>query len=728
MLTTNQWDGVELPMFCVVKNIVYIKTFNLILLILFFALSSSAQSQDSFKEPVVLPEVLVEGDSEKTDYVVEDSTTATKFKVPIKDTPSSIQVIDRVLIDDQRAERLQDTVYNVSGLVPGDSTINPFLVRGFRAEVLRDGYVSSSSLVVNFFNEDLTNVERIEFLKGPASILYGNVAAGGTINIMTKQPLSEFYSSVDGTIGSYEFYRGAVDISAPLTKDDNLFLRFNGSYRHSNSFRDFITSERIALAPELLWIVSPGVRVSLDAEYFYIDEPFDDGIVAVGDRVANIPFSRNLGEPTDETKLKYFLVKGIVESELTSNLRMINAFRYYRNSGLRDDVFSVALLPDNRTLVRAIFDSPVFEDNIYTFKNDLFVDYQTVGFNHEFLFGIEYIRQNLINSGRFPLTNNIDIFDPIYNQGQPIDPSTPTVERTVDIDNIGLYIQDFISFDKRLFILAGLRFDYLNQFVSDDVLTPGIAVTTQNKNYEFSPRVGALFWLADFMSTYVNYSESFNSYAVTSFTADGDFLNPEKTWQIEGGVKFAFLNDSLLSTVSIYRITKKNALTTDPINGAVFAVQVKEERSQGFEFDLSTNPYPGLNFIASYSFIDAEVVKDNFFPSGNRLAAVPKNSGSFWGTYRIYKGPLNGFGLGAGFIGVGKRDGDLDNTFKLEGFVRIDAAFYFEREFSDSINIKASVNFKNITDKEYIVTSDSRLRVYPGAPFNVLANLKVEFF
>ena len=264
--------------------------------------------------------------------------------------------------------------------------------------------------------------------------------------------------------------------------------------------------------------------------------------------------------------------------------------------------------------------------------------------------------------------------------------------------------------------------------MTDDVATPGFTIRSKNKNYEFSPRIGALYWITDWVSIYANYSESFNSYAVRSFTFEGEFLKPEETWQIEGGFKLSLLDDKLLSTISVFRITKDNALSPDPINGVAFSIQVEEERSQGFEFDISANPYPGLNLIAAYSFIDAEIVKDDNFQSGNRLPAVPKNSGSVWTTYRLYSGFLDGFGLGAGLIGVGRRQGDLENSFSYGGYIRVDTAVYYEREINSSVNVKASVNFKNITDEKYILTSDSRLRVIPGAPFSVFGNLKVEFY
>ena len=186
--------------------------------------------------------------------------------------------------------------------------------------------------------------------------------------------------------------------------------------------------------------------------------------------------------------------------------------------------------------------------------------------------------------------------------------------------------------------------------------------------------------------------------------------------------------DKLLTTLALYNIVKHNAYSADPTFGPAFAVQVDKERSRGVEFDITGEIFRGLNIIASYSYIDAEVIEDDFFPDGNKLAAVPKHSGSIWATYKLYSGPLEGLGVGAGIIGVGKREGDLINTFELDGFARLDAALYYERVVNENILIKASINFKNITDKQYIASSESRFEVLPGIPFSVFGNIRVEFF
>ena len=699
---------------------------------LFLISAVIAQADDTSSEPIILPEIIVEGESEVTDYEVEDSSTATKFKVPIKDTPLSIQVIDKAVIDDQRAEQLTDTVYNVSGVQPAGGLVTPFLIRGFRAEVLRNGLTLSSIFPLNQLTEVITNIDRIEFIKGPNSVLSGTTSSGGLVNLVTKQPLPYFYSSGDFTMGSFNFFRGVLDYNRPLKKDKTLLFRVNASYRNSDSFREFIHSERFFVSPVLTWEISPKVKLTLDAEYIYIDEPIDDGIIAVGDEVANIPFSRNLGEPTDNTYYKNLLLEGILESEIRNNLKLVNVIRYFYVDAETDHHIPVFLQPDNQTLDRLIFKSPLYHDDFINTKNDLLVNINKFGTQNDIVIGFEYKKESLDNNVQFIPSTSIDIFDPVYNQQEPFNPNDfPVFVRNADTDEFGIYIQDFINYKDKLFILAGLRVDYYNYELADNVSSPdpAILIRADTDGFEFIPRFGMLYQLNEIISFYGNYSESLSTgLLLRSFQIEGGVLKPETAWQVEGGVKISLLDDKLFSTIAVYNIVKRNAFTADPINGLAFAVQVDKERSRGLEVDVTGELFSGLNLIASYSYIDAEVVEDDFFQSGNELAAVPKNSGSIWATYKLYSGPLEGLGIGAGMIAVGEREGDLENTFKLDGFIRLDTAIYYEKVLNDSMLINMSLNFKNITDKQYIATSDSRLSVIPGIPFSMFGNIRLEFF
>jgi iron complex outermembrane receptor protein len=700
----------------------------LLVIFLYFDIGTLAAEEEGEKPGVVLPQVVVPGEQEITNYVGENSTTATKTDMPIGETPQSVEVINRDVINDQGAVRLQDTVHNVSGVIPGDSFLVPFLVRGFRADILRDGFVSSTAIFFNIFQEELVNVERVEFLKGPASILYGNTAPGGIINIITKRPLPYFYASAEGTIGNFDFYSGALDVSTPLNKQKSLLFRVNASYLNSGSFRDFSFSDRVFIAPVLSWWITPRMVLTVDGEYFHVNQPFDDGIVAVGNGVAGIPLSRNLGEPSDSTTFKSYLVKATLETKLSEAVSLRNAFRYYRTDAKTFDHRNLALLPDNRTLLRFIFDSTI-NDGIYTTQNEMRVNIKTWSADHKLLFGLEYVRENFDEPVKLLPASSIDIFNPVYGVKVPFNPAdVPLLWRSGKLNDLGFYVQDQISLFDKVFVLAGLRYDYLNQSLEDNSTTPDQSFNNiGSEENEFSPRLGILYKPIRDVSLYADYSRSFNLLLVTAFTANGSILNPETATQYEGGVKFYLLDGRISSNMAVYRIIKKNALTPDPVNGGIFAVQVKKERSQGFEFDLTAEPLRGWNIIASYAFTDAEVINDNFFKNGNRVSGVPKNSSSIWMTYKLYKGILEGLGIGMGLIAVGKREGDLQNTFELDGFLRLDAALYYERQIRKIARVKASINFKNITDADYILNSDSRVNIIPGEPFTVLATLRVEF-
>jgi len=681
-----------------------------------------AQEKD---EPlIVLPEVKVEEAKETTYYGEEDATTATKTETPIEEIPQSIETINRDVIDDQGAVRLQDTVYNVSGTVPGDSFLVPFLLRGFRAEVLKDGFIQNTALPLNIFQQELTNVERIEFLKGPGSVLYGNVAPGGLINIITKKPLPYFYASAQMTVGNYSFYQPSVDVSVPLNKDKTLLFRLNASYLNTDSFRDFISQEWFFIGPVVSWRILPNMTFTLEGEYFQIDQPFDEGLVAVGNMVAPIPISRNLAEPTDHTSFQNILLKATLETKFSDRAFLRNAFRYYRTSADNFDHRSLALLEDNRTLLRFIFDS-TFEENIYDTQNEFILNIKTWSFKHKLLFGFEYIRMSIENPSRFLPATPIDIFDPVY--GTKVPATAPLLNRIGELNSFGFYMQDQITVLNNLFLLFGVRFDVFDQNLEEIGVNPIGDITTDKMDSQVSPRFGIVYEPFRGVSFYANYSMSFNRLLGQAITFNGSILEPQSSTQYEGGIKLDLWGGRLSSTAAFYRITTENALAPDPVNGGIFAVQVGEERSQGFELDLTAAPLPGWNIIASFAYTDAKVADDEIFKEGNELPGVPKYSGSFWTTYKLYKGILRGLGAGIGLIAVGERQGDIENTFTLDPFLRLDAALYYDTQIRNFAKVKASINFNNITDTEYFANSTSRVNIIPGAPFTVLGTLRVDF-
>ncbi|MGF1482529.1 MAG: TonB-dependent receptor plug domain-containing protein [Cyanophyceae cyanobacterium] len=226
------------------------------------------------------------------DYYVPDAGTATRTEAEILDIPQSIQVIPQEVIADQQAIRLEEVVTNISGVTffgNEDGRSTDFAIRGFQnAPTLRDGF----RLYDRDFQgmPEVANLERIEVLKGPASVLYGEIEPGGLINLVSKQPLSEPFYDVQLQLGNRSLVRTPLDFSGPLTADGSLSYRLNALYRHEDSFRNYDNSfERFFVAPTLAWQIGDNTDLRFNLEYIYDDDPANFGTVAFGDGVADIP-------------------------------------------------------------------------------------------------------------------------------------------------------------------------------------------------------------------------------------------------------------------------------------------------------------------------------------------------------------------------------------------------------------------------------------------------------
>ena len=256
--------------------------------------SETPQEDDSI-------EIVVTGEQDEG-YNPSSASTATRTDTPLRDIPQSIQVVPRQAIEDQQITRVGDALENVSG-VTNAGLYNNYLdyiwLRGFptfQGNFFRDG-VRLNSYFIGFGTEDLANLERIEVLKGPASVLFGAVEPGGVINFITKSPLREPAYSLTASAGSYSSYRGEVDLTGSLNEERTSLYRINSYYANSGSFRDSVDSERFAVAPTLFFEFSPQTTLRIDGNFSRLHTTPDSGIPAIGDRPANVPRNRSIDEP-----------------------------------------------------------------------------------------------------------------------------------------------------------------------------------------------------------------------------------------------------------------------------------------------------------------------------------------------------------------------------------------------------------------------------------------------
>jgi iron complex outermembrane recepter protein len=668
-------------------------------------------------------ELVVTGETEEG-YRVPNTSVGTRTDTPLRNVPRSIQVIPLQIIEDQQATNINAALENVPGVVPATSTKTPFVepvIRGFSGDVnnafrrngFRDPFVSSSA-------GETANIERIEVLRGPASVLYGQGSVGGITNIVTKQPLSEPFYKIGVSVGSFDTYRGTADLSGPLNNSGTLRYRLNLAAGTEGSLTDFYDRDRYVVAAVLDWRLSENTKLTFDAEYSRFRQNTNAfGLPAVGTVLDNpngeIPRNRYIGDPeADERLTELFRLNLSLDHKFSQNWQIHSTFGAGFRLSEEFAVFEDSLQADNRTLDRGFFDSSDgFDIFAYTLDTYLTGKFKTGSIQHQLVTGIELLQEETITrNGIFGSTTPLDLFNPEYGNlaFNPIE-TFDTAERK---RGLGLYIQDQIFLLDNLILSLGGRFDIINVRNKDFVA----ATTEFQQNEAFSPQIGIVYRPIKPISLYASYSRSFQQEVGRSF--DNSIFAPQRGTQYEIGVK-ADINDRLSTTLAFYDLTRSNVLTTDP-NNPGFDIQTGEQNSRGIELNVAGEILPGWNITAGYAYNNARITKDNTFTEGNRLNNAPENAFSLWTTYRISKGNLSGLGFGLGLFYVGERQGDLANTFTLPGYLRTDAAIFYERE-----QFKVALNVRNLFDINYFESAESDLRVFPGEPLTVSFSFSWKF-
>ena len=665
------------------------------------------------EEPI---ELVVTG--EQDSYYIPEASTATKLDVPLRDVPASVQVIPKEVIQDRQVVRLNELADNVSGVrrqeTFGGLASQGYFIRGFSTgfETLRDGIRDFGFTSPR----DVANIERVEFLKGPASVLYGSATSpGGVVNTITKKPLEDPFYQINGTIGSYDFYRAAIDLTGPLLENRAALYRLNAAYENANSFREFVDNESTLIAPVVTIKAGENTNITLGYEYQRYDYTFDRGFPA-NRAVFNLPVSRFLGEPNlNDAEYTSNNFTYTLESKFGNNnaWKFRQAFNIINVDGIAKGVQPDAIEADGQTVRRRYRVSDSEQENI-SFQNEISGSFNTGSIRHNVLVGLELTRYQFTDEFFRGSIASLNIFNPIYG-AQPQNVQRTSFS-TYGGDNVALYLQNLIEITPNLKFLAGGRFDWVDSFDRD--LATG---TTNNEtsDSEFSPRLGIVYQPTDTTSIYASWTNSFNPQIFGRSRNNEPFV-PETAQQFEVGIKQELFDKRLSATLAYFDITKKNVLTTDPLD-TDFSIQTGEQKSRGVELDIAGEILPGWKVIATYTYTDAYVSEDNNPETVNdRLAGVPYNSASLWTTYELQRGNLQGLGLGLGIVYVGEREATLPNDVEIPSYVRTDASIFYKRD-----NWRAAINFKNLFDTKYYESQS--FFIVPAAPFTVLGTVSFDF-
>ncbi|MEH2466270.1 TonB-dependent siderophore receptor [Nostoc sp.] len=667
-----------------------------------------SQSSAQGDEPI---ELVVTG--EQDGYSVPDATTATKIDTPLRDIPQSIQVIPQTVIKDQGITRIVDAVRNVSGAVfqsgygnvTGDITL-----RGFGSTTnLRDGFINGNSFPIISGDQ----IEQVEVLKGPASVLYGQASPGGVVNYVTKKPLSEPHYSADFTVGSYDYYKPTLDLSGPLTQDKKLLYRLIVSNENSRSYRDFIDNRIFFISPSFTYKISDATTLNFAYEYLDAKIGFDRGFPPFS-AYFNLSRNRNLGEPFDYQIIQTHLVEVTLDHKFSENLRLKSGFtgRFDYEDGAFANFYE-DVGEDGRTLRREAASGVNIRDN-FALQTDLIGKFKTGSVAHQLLFGFELRRETsqaagYFYNGEFP---SIDIFNPTYGLAHlnlfALDNGFNGPASILSTQAI--YLQDQVTLLPNLKLLIGGRYDFIKNGNQE--------IDSLFYDEAFSPRVGIVYQPIEPISIYASYSQSFQPN--NAQTANKQFIDPSRGTQYEVGVKAELFDQRLSATLAAYDLAQTNLPVQDPQNPD-YSIPIGAAKSRGIELDVAGEILPGWKVIASGYLNDTHITDDSDATLiGRRFVNAPYHGASLWTTYQIQRGNLQGLQFGAGFFFVGDRTANPSDPITLPSYVRTDASISYKRD-----NWQAALNLKNIFNINYYETNGYLF--YPQAPFTVQGTLSVNF-
>lgn len=689
-------------------------------------LSINPQGTSASETPDEEIEVIATGEGEE-DYNVPNASTATGTDTPIIETPFSVQVVPQEVIRDQQIVRIEDALNNISGVSSAGSDAGrqaAFNVRGFGNQlgsgtpVLRDGYRLYGSFQAI---PEIANLQQVEVLKGPSSILYGQIQPGGVINLASKQPLDQDFTEAELQVGNREFVRSRFDLNIPAIDDEKVSARINGVYQHEASFRNFDNDiNQISLAPVFKWKIGDRTDLTFNLEYIHKESFADFGLTQFGGGVAPVSREFVTNNPDDTIDTDYVSTGYSFEHRFNDDWKIRNGFRFI---SYNSDYSVVALPFTGGANVTRFFADQDGEDRSYSLFTNTVGNFKTGSIKHILTAGIDLNRSESSIFTLFGGPSVLNIFNPNYDLDPKPDRSTlPLFGDTLDTANrLGIYLQDQVYLLDSLIFVAGLRYDTVSQTTTNVETDFTEGGETEQTNDAFTPRFGLLYRPIPELSLFVNYSQSFEP--TTDLTSSGSALDPETGEGFEVGVKTELFDQKLLTTLTYFDITKQNVAVADP-NNTLFSIPVGEQSSQGIELDITGEVLPGLKLIGSYAYIDAKVTDDTDETIvGNQLFSVPENKVSLWTTYEIQQGSLEGLGLGVGFEYADNRFGDLANSFTLGDYLIGNAAIFYQSD-----NYRLAVNLKNFTDANYITAATGNEGgIEPGFPFTVIGSLSFKF-
>lgn len=674
--------------------------------------------------------------------------TALRSGLKPMDTPQSVQVIGSEIIEQQQAIRLSEVLKNANGVYVGSAR------GGAQESFFSRGYdMSANNMFKNGFRynagsiPEVSSLDKVEFLKGGSALLYGNVAPGGILNLVTKTPSFKSGGEVSMQIGSYSFYKPSVDFYGPLNK--SIAYRFTGSYENSESFRDVVKRERIYVNPSLLFNVTDKTQITVQGDFLSDDWTPDFGTGIIGTEIVDVPRSNFYGALWSNGKTNSASASALLNHDFNKNwkLNFNSSFQSYDRES--KSTAQLSTVKDNGDWTRPLVQNKNLEQ-ILGDQLSLQGHFNTGSIKHQLFTGIDW-ENSFTTAYTYTFTPanydtiNLYNFDP-STQRNDIPNGTVTQIVKTDTNRFGIYAQDLISFTEQIKLLAGIRWSWQeSQAETTNLVKNTITEGAKRPDNAFSPKLGLVYQPTKDMSLFASYSNSFTPN--TGTTVDLQPIKPSIIDQYEAGIKKDFWRGVLSTNVTVYQITNNNLAQTAEFKADGSAntdTSIKtlsgETKSKGIEVDITARPVVGLNIIAGYSYNDMRYTKtsglNGSFIEGDRVVRTPANTANLSFFYTLQTGMLKGVSLGAIGNYIGDRLGGWNNQYNndltkypdgiwhreipLEGYTTIDVSAGYSWK-----KISVLCKLSNITN-ELNYTVHENYSVNPIAPRQVLVSLKYQ--
>lgn len=703
----------------------------LLLTPLYFSMFGNAQAQE-LKQNV--DEVItVVGKQES--YLNTAVSSATKGLSDPFDLPLTVNIINDVFLNDLRAQTLADAYGYTTGLSQSGVNANSFTLRGLPASLQSIQVNGLPGLASRFGSPTTANVERIEVLKGPASVLYGQLEPGGLVNITTKKPQAESAIQFDVSLQTYETDVSSAgndngvsttfDATGALTDDERWLYRFIASGETKDSFRNDVSYENYYLFPTLTYRISDISDLTFGLEIVKENGTADQGLVAVNNDInQTASIDTHYQEKGDSDDDEATVLFATFNSELNENFDLTVNWRSVWHEDQR------ILFENNRVNDADEFTEATLrrrDRNQLNKREYHFIDANTRGtisvgnIEHNILAGINIGSEKRdFERIRFgsSITPDINISQPILNEGVPESIQTGS-DRTTDLWNYGAYLQDTIHINDQWIVMAGLRYE--KQDV--DFIERTGDVTDSQQTDALVPMAGLVFKANESLSVYASYGESFNPNSVEDSDVNDDAFDPEEGEQFEVGFKAFMFDNKANISFSYFDITKDNIVERNE-NGDDELLGALE--STGAEVELLAQPIDNWQIKAGYAYVDSTVVSSpDETVKGNPVAFAPKNDFYLWTRYNLtqtIKGWVTGASLGINHESERFTNSDSLTRVALPSYTTVDAGIYFEQE-----NFSVAFNIENIFDELYFDGGSRDTQLYPGEPRKLSLTLSTKF-